>query len=235
MDEKHIFVFKEKIPREQNAVSLIFTPPDEFKWNPGQALDIKLEHENMDERGDERSFSISSAPAELDVMITTRDFGEYASSFKKAFFNLKEGDTVEASTPFFTNGNFEAENPALDYIFLVGGIGVTPLRSIVKEYELTNKQLKGTTLYANRDDQYIFGEELDEVSKKFARFSVQPYHTRRIDEYTLEDLHMRYPNGVFEVSGPPVFIDDLIAMLEDVGIPERNIRYSSFKDGYTEI
>lgn len=235
MEQKHVLEFKEKIPREQNAISLIFQPQEEFRWNAGQAMEVHLPHENMDARGDVRTFSISSAPSEGFVMITTRNYGDDASSFKKALFNLEQGDTVEVSGPFNSRGNFEAENPALDYIFLVGGVGVTPVRSIMKEYELTNKQLKGTLIFANRDDQYIFGEELDEVAKKFARFTVQPYHTRRIDEFVVSDLYMRYPTGIFEVSGPPTFIDEITMLLQDAGVSERNIKSSTFKGGYTEI
>lgn len=235
MEKIYVLELQEKQKIEQDAVSLKFLPNNEFKWKAGQALIMKLPHVNMDDRGDTRVFSIASAPHEGFVMITTRDYKDSASTFKKALFDLEPGDTVEITGPINSKGDFEAEDPTSDYIFLVGGIGITPVRSIMKEYELTNKKLRGTLLYANKSEEYIFGRELDDIAEKFPQFKIQPYYSKRIDQHILRDLQILYTNGIYEVSGPPVFIDEMLASLKELGVPDTNLRSSSFKGGYTEI
>ncbi len=235
MEPKNILEFKEKWNQEQNAVSLKFIPSSEFKWLAGQSVVINLPHPNMDDRRDRRIFTISSAPSEGFVTITTRDFKDTASTFKKALFNLKTGDTIEVVGPVTSKGDFLAQDSSIDYIFLIGGIGITPVRSIMKEYEITKKQLKGTLIYANKDEDYIFGKELNEMASNFTNFKILPYFSKRIDREALKDLQSEYPNGVFEISGATVFVDEMIRLLKDIGVMDENIKTASFHGGYTEI
>ena len=74
-------LFKEMKKEAQNAYSFIFDPNPELKWNAGEYLEVRLPHKDVDSRGIERYFSISSAPSEDIVMITTRFFEEEASTF----------------------------------------------------------------------------------------------------------------------------------------------------------
>lgn len=235
MEQTYVLELEEKQKIEQGAISLKFLPNKEFKWIAGQALIMKLPHVDMDDRGDERTFSIASAPSEGFVMIATRDYKDSASTFKKALFDLEIGDTVEVTGPIYSKGNFQAKDPTKDYIFLVGGIGITPVRSIMKEYELTHQELKGILLYANRTEEYIFGRELDDIAENFHQFKIAPYYSKRIDPHVLRDLQILYPRGIYEISGPPVFIDEMLKFLKEVGVPDTNIFSSAFKGGYTQI
>lgn len=235
MEPKNILKFKEKWNNEQNAVTLKFIPDSKFEWLAGQAIIINLPHPNMDDRGDKRIFTISSAPSEGFIDVTTRNFKDTASTFKKALFNLEIGDTVEVEGPVTSRGDFLAQDSSIDYIFLIGGIGITPVRSIMKEYEITKKQLKGILLYANKDEDYIFGKELNDIAQNFPNFKILPYSSKRIDEDTLKDLQSQYPNGVFELSGATVFVDEMIGLLKNIGVEDDNIKTASFHGGYTEI
>src|SRR4030042_4868313 len=88
-----------KIRRVGNIRSFIFKPEKKFVWKAGQYLIAKIEHKKQDLRGDMRFITMSSAPFEKNVMITTRIFGKKASSFKKTLNNLKIGDYIGAKGP----------------------------------------------------------------------------------------------------------------------------------------
>jgi NAD(P)H-flavin reductase len=68
-----------------------------FTFLPGQYIQMTLPHENVDERGSSRYFTIASSPTEKDVLMITSRKGR--SSFKKALFGLKAGDRVQFFGP----------------------------------------------------------------------------------------------------------------------------------------
>lgn len=217
----------------QNAYSLIFSNDSNMQWNAGEYLLMTLPHENADDRGQERPFTISSSPKEGIVMITTRYFEKEASSFKKALFNLKEGTTLEISKPSNSETFFNSKDPNRNYIFLTAGIGVTPVRSVIKDYSLNNLDLKGTLLYANKNDEYIFGEEIEKISNEMPNFTLQKYHGKRINREVLEQLLKEYDNPVFNISGTRKFTTEMKdILLNQLEVDALNVRTSSFGDGY---
>ncbi len=224
--------FREMKKEAQNAYSFIFDPNPELKWNAGEYLEVKLPHKDADDRGIERYFSISAAPSEGIVMITTRFFEEEASTFKKVFFELKTGEGIEVNKPTNSDTFFNANDPEREYIFLTAGIGITPVRSVVKEYHLKGRNLKGTLLYANRDDDYIFGGELERMAKDMTSFTVQKYHDKRIDRGVIEELLREFNNPIFNISGTKQFNVDMKEILEELNIDSENIKTSSFGEGY---
>lgn len=225
--------FREIREEAQNAYSLIFDPNPELIWDAGEYLEIELTHKNVDDRGIKRYFSISAAPSEGIVMITTRFFDEKASSFKKAFFGLKTGESIEVKKPSNSDTFFNANDPKKEYIFLTAGIGITPVRSVMKDYSLNNLDLKGTLLYANKDEEYIFGEELEQISNDMPNFSLQKYHGKRIDREVLENLLKEYDNPVFNISGTRKFTTEMKdILLNQLEVDILNVRTSSFGDGY---
>jgi len=227
-------VFKEMKKEAQNAYSFIFESNPELKWNAGEYLEIKMPHSNEDDRGIERYFSISAAPSEGIVMITTRFFEEKSSSFKKALFELKTGDILEnIKIPEKNENFFNANDPDREYLFLTAGIGITPVRSVIKEYYLKGRNLKGTLLYANRDNEYIFGEELERMVNNMPKFSIQKYHGKRINQEVLENLLKDYNNPIFNISGTYDFnIEIKDILLNKLKISSEYIKSSSFGKGY---
>jgi ferredoxin-NADP reductase len=88
--------FVKKEHEIENVQSFYFEPPAGTSWIAGQFLEYTLPHPNEDDRGVKRWFTISTAPYEKLVRITTRINSEKSSSFKTALQQLSEGDEVEA-------------------------------------------------------------------------------------------------------------------------------------------
>jgi ferredoxin-NADP reductase len=117
--------------------SFIFKPEKPLVWKAGQFLHYVLNHAPTDDRGSDRWFTIASAPFERHVMITTRFTSKHGSTFKKTLKALKPGNAIEISD---LDGDFIVSDPKKQYVFIAGGIGITPFRSILKQAEHEKKR-----------------------------------------------------------------------------------------------
>jgi ferredoxin-NADP reductase len=91
------FLKKEQICKD--ITSFYFTAPKRFRYLPGQYLYMILPHDNVDDNGSTRYFTIASSPSEEHIMITTRCT---KSSFKKTLFALKPGTEIFCFGPMGT-------------------------------------------------------------------------------------------------------------------------------------
>jgi ferredoxin-NADP reductase len=191
-----------------------------------------LAHESPDERGTERWFTISSAPSENEIRISTRINHEHSSSFKAALKALKPGDEIEADGP---KGGFTLKDPNENYVFIVGGIGITPIRSILIEAEAKGLKPHAKLLYANRTEEIAFRNELDELKNKNPnldiRYLIDP---ERLDESVLRSAVEANKDALFYVSGPEPMVKALYSQLLDLGVAEDSLLKDTFP-GYEGI
>lgn len=89
----------ERKPLFNDVITFIFEPDEPLSWQPGQYMHYYFEHPEADERGIERWFTISAAPYENHVTITTRFNDRKSSSFKKALKEMPVGGTIKAEGP----------------------------------------------------------------------------------------------------------------------------------------
>jgi ferredoxin-NADP reductase/nitrite reductase/ring-hydroxylating ferredoxin subunit len=114
-----------------------------------------------DPRGPIRHFTISSSPTEDFVMITTRIRD---TPYKKRLSSLEEGTIVKVRGP---QGKFvlhdDYSKPA---VFLSGGIGVTPFRSLIKYATDRQLPIRIVMFDSNRNrENTLFKKEFDEYTK----------------------------------------------------------------------
>ncbi len=224
-------IFIEKRKAEDDAVTFIFKPKKKFSWKPGQYLFYTLPTKNPDEKGVTRYFTISSTPFEGHIAITTRIF-EKPSTFKKSLMKLKTGDEIEASGP---DGEFVIENPKRNLIFIAGGIGITPFRSILTEFSHKDQKLNVQLLYANRNEDIVFEDELESLKNKNSNLKIEyflsPIH---IDEKSISKLNSKLLilDSQFFVSGSSPFVRTIRALILDQGVEKENIKTDSFS-GYS--
>jgi len=224
--------FIEKKKEAGDAVLHIFEPQEPLTWIAGQFLIYFLPHEDPDIRGRQRFFTISSAPFEKHVMLTTRIFAENRSSFKKALESLKPGDLVDVKGP---DGDFIVEDPNKNFVFIAGGIGITPYHSIIKQLDFEQQPLNIELLYANKTDEFVFKEELEKIVNEHPSFKIRyvtsPQH---VDKNFIEQNIKDIPEKMFYVSGPEPMVESLYEMLKAMGIKEENIKTDYFP-GYDPI
>ena len=202
-----------------------------------------------DPKGPIRHFTLSSSPTENFIMISTRIRD---SPFKKRLSNLEEGSRVKVRGP---EGQFvlhdDYSKPA---VFLSGGIGVTPFRSMIKY--ATDKQLplKITMFDSNRNrDTILFKKEFDDwasvnnnlkiiytISADHDRHEQQQSSSTANDwkgEYGRIDkaMIMKYldinmlNNSIFYICGPPSMLKAMQSLLQDnLEIPKERIKVEEF-------
>jgi ferredoxin-NADP reductase len=106
-----------------------FEKPAGFTFIAGQAGDFTLHHPpETDKEGNKRSFSLACAPYEDDLMIATR---MRDTAFKRSLKSIPVGTKLSLEAPW---GELTLHKKhSIPAVFLTGGIGITPVRSIVLE------------------------------------------------------------------------------------------------------
>jgi ferredoxin-NADP reductase len=211
-----------------DTFSFIFAPEQPLQWKAGQLLRYVLDHPNPDDRGVERFFSIASAPHEEHVMLTTR-FASKSSSFKKALKNLRRGDAVEAHD---LEGDFVVDHRKKTFVFIAGGIGITPFRAILLDLEHNKKPLNVQLLYANRDNDFPYRKELEALRRRHPEFRIDyVVSPNRIDEKSIPQLVPDIQKPMFYVSGPEPMVESMDKTLKKIGVSKKRIK-NDFFPGY---
>lgn len=211
----------QKKDETSNASSLILEKPEDFKYYPGQYLDIQLPVN--DPLGKTRAFTISSSPTEDFLMLCIK---KGLSIYKNHLLKLSPGDYLNASHPV---GTFilDENTPA---IMLAGGIGITPFRSMIK-FVLDQKLTTPITLiYSNSNDDFVFKHELDSWQKSLPNLQII-YRTTNTEGRLMKLPPTTYKQPIYYLAGSPGFVDAIEKMLQEMGIDETNIRFDRF-DGY---
>jgi ferredoxin-NADP reductase len=202
--------FKEAKQEEGGTTTFSFMPTKPLTWVAGQSIKIEvpgpygpLEHR----------FSISSAPYQAFISITTRLSG---SSYKNSLAKLQKGDTVRA---YGLEGTFTWRESDTPLLFVAAGIGITPYHSILKQRIHEGKPIPVTLIYSSSTDDIIFAKEFDAWQKTHPEFTV-----RYIMGERLTAMHIPEPeNHLVYLSGPSAMVDDISAALLVQGVPETQL------------
>ena len=214
----------------KDTMSFRFMSEELKSWKPGQYLHYTLEHPHPDSRGSERYFTISSAPFEGHIQLTTRFSEKKSSSFKKALLGMTVGGTIEANG---LEGDFVVENPDKSLVFIAGGIGVTPYRAILLALDHTRVPVNVDLLYANRDENFPYKAELERLAKKHATFRIH-YFTgpKRLDEKAIVAAIGDVGKPLFYVSGPEPMVGAFEKILKSMDVPKSRVKTDYFP-GYS--
>jgi len=220
--------FIKKQSEVPGVYSFIFEPARPVRWQAGQYLHYDLPHPEPDDRGTERWFTISAAPFEKHIRLTTRFDGERRSSFKQALLKLKPGSQVTAGEP---RGSFTLEPTASRHILIGGGIGVTPYRSMLVQLDHDDQPLNVDLLYANRDENFVFDGEFAGLAKKHPEFKIRKFvGDQRITGGDLKE-YLKDDATIFYISGPRPMVENYQHLLNDLGVNEPHLK-SDYFPGY---
>lgn len=212
-------------PEVGDVTTLVFEPEQPITWQAGQFLQYSLPHSSVDDRGIKRWFTISAAPFEGKIQITTRFFAK-RSSFKTHLHDLKIGDEIEAGVP---EGDFVLDDPSKAYVFIAGGIGITPFRSILTQADHDGQKLSVELLYGNRTaDTSVFLDHLTALSLRNPALKIHNIlEPARIDAALIKQLP-DYQSKSYYVSGPEPMVEAFEKILADLRIPESQQHYDYF-------
>jgi ferredoxin-NADP reductase len=230
---------KERRPESADVMSFIFDLGGQrLDYRPGQILHYELDALAFpDERGNRRHFTISSSPTEEGVvMFTTRMRG---SGFKETLRQMPVGCELTCEIP---EGEFimrEGET-GLRHVFIAGGIGITPYRSILRYSADMNESINAHMLYFNRSSaDIVFHRELEGITQQMPTFSFVNVLTEpeegwkgeqgELGEAILRKLVPDPDDGSFYwVSGPPGMVSTCRELLKQFGVKDQSIRTDRF-------
>lgn len=215
-----------------------FEKPRDFRFKPGQALEVVLGGPPGSAGQDTRhAFSIVSAPFEAHLSVATR---MRDSVFKRALKALAIGASIELDGPF---GSLTLHNnrsrPA---VLIAGGIGITPFMSILRQAAHDELAQDLVLLYSNRrPEDAAFLAELQQLAENNPRFrlvatmtemskSAKPWQGRTglIDETLVRTAGDALAQPIYYLAGPPVMVAALRQTLNLAGIDDDDIRSEEF-------
>jgi ferredoxin-NADP reductase len=213
-------------PETKNVSTFRFRPEKPFKFIAGQFIELSVPHSGPDERGEKRWFTLSSAPSEEYVSITTRFSGDTASTYKKALFSSEIGTEFTMSSPM---GDFILpKNASIPVIFVAAGIGCTPFHSIVYDLQLCNIQRDITLIYAAKSEEDIaFKDTFEKLGESFIALTDKRLQADQI-------LKIASPHSHVYLSGPEPLVENLQDDLLGSGFQKRQL-HTDFFPGYTAI
>jgi len=169
------------------------------------------------------------------------------SGFKKSLDELPIGAQIDGEGP---NGTFVFdEGEKLNNVFVAGGIGITPFRSMIKYIVDKNLTTPIYLIYSNSDNDFVFKKEFDEIVSSHPNIKVQyvPTSTEgHLDELkiskfiTNQKFDMSQPGRAIEnwklkissltwwLCGPPPMVDTMENVLGKMGITSNHIRSEKF-------
>ena len=217
----------------------VFTPDRPVSFKPGQYMEWTLPNVGFDQRGNRRTFTIASSPTESTVLLGAK-FYEPSSAYKKRLASLQPGDRIVAGQ---VAGNFNLPaDPTQKLLFVAGGIGITPFRSMLQYLLDTNDRRDIVLLY--------FVANAEEVSYKRVLKAAMESGIRIVpiistaDAYpgwqgpvgrpTTELLQQQVPDlkerRVY-ISGPDAMVKATKRLARQSGIPRRQI-VTDYFSGY---
>jgi ferredoxin-NADP reductase len=234
-------VLRQKIKIAKDTAEFVFIPGRKLAYQPGQYMEWTLPHSKYDSRGVRRYFTLASSPTEPSLRIGVK-FNDPGSSFKSALLEADEKSPFVASQ---LSGDFVMpKDTAKKLVFIAGGIGVTPYRSMVK-FLLDMQQSRNITLlysartkseFAYRDvfeqaRQQLNLKVLYAVSNEQPTMSDQFMRTGRIDAVMIKSEIPDYQERLFYISGTHDMVKSMRQILAELAVPSSQIK-TDFFPGY---
>jgi ferredoxin-NADP reductase len=223
----------------EGTMAFHFEKPAGLEFRAGQFCDLTLlEPSETDAEGNIRGFSLVNAPFEDEIIVATR---MRDTAFKRVLKEMPVGTEVEFDGPY---GDFtlhkNADTPA---VFLIGGIGVTPVLSMIAQATHDKTDHKITLLHSSRSPKDLpFIAEFTKLAADNPNFTYVMVASDDSDddwqgERGLIDKSMveKYVDDMtapkFYLSGPEVMVKAMRGLLIELSADEDNIRTEEFS-GY---
>ena len=206
-----------------NVWAFRFKPDGPFSWTAGQYVRVELPHDNPDTEGTERWFTNSAAPFEGIMQITTR---VTESTFKQALSKLEPGDELRLiENP---EGDFVWQDSDLPMVFVAGGIGITPFRSILRQRAHDGQPLPVTLVYGGRTADVPFRGELDELAAAHPEFKVHYVIGAPLTSEGVAEVVPNVNGSLVYVSGPEPMVEALGDDLKQHGLRAAQLKQDFF-------
>ncbi|NNC64026.1 MAG: NADH:ubiquinone reductase (Na(+)-transporting) subunit F [Gammaproteobacteria bacterium] len=197
-----------------------------------------------------RAYSLANPPQQDDQVVllvriapppATAPPGTPPGQASSYLFSLRTGDTLAVSGPF---GEFRATDSDSEMLFVAGGVGISPIRSIILDQLSRGTQRKMSLWYGARDrNDLCYVEEFEELARQHDNFELHiALSAPHVDDewqghkgFIHLIVHEHYlsthraPGDVeYYLCGPPLMSASVIEMLEQLGVNRSRILFDDF-------
>ncbi len=208
-----------------NTLELTFEKPQGFIHKAGQYAVVSLNDARIAEIDlPFRSLSIVSHPDENVLRFAMRIS---KSGFKQACTSMQLG---EEATIYGPCGNFAVKPGTKNIAFLVSGIGITPVISMLKEIEKNRFEGKVCLFYSNNTPETTaYHNDLRDLSiRSYVYKPVMTSYEKRIDIEFLKDSLSVTDDYHYYIVGTSGFLASMRQLLLEEQVSIENIKFDDF-------
>lgn len=234
---KHQFKVDRIVRENYNTVSVYISARRlaEFDIHPGQFMILRF----LDKKRwwQAHPFSLSRLPPAISagrdgqqLRITVKELGD----FTRGVGELQTGTTILIDGPYGVFTEWVSVSPKA--LFIAGGIGITPVRSLMEQMLAAGKSVM--LLYANKTKaDIVFGQELGLLEERYNGTVVDVLSDELawtgekgfIDAEKIQRLVPDVIERDVYVCGPPPMMAAVLTVLEKIGVPTGQIHYEKFE------
>ena len=169
-------------------------------------------------------YSLSAAPTDKYMRVTVKELGDHSNLVK----NLKKGTRVFFEGPY---GTFVAAKASKGHIVLVGGgVGITPLRALLEEFDETKSI--DVLFRASKEEDLVLRKELDKLADaRGARvhYLVGSRKVHTMDAGYISKFVPSFADSDVYVCGPTPLVEAVRQACKDAGIPKNRFHDEAFE------
>jgi ferredoxin-NADP reductase len=244
------FILRQKLRESEDVASFHLVPEDGQPlppYLPGQFLTVRLAIPGV-ERPVVRSYSLSDVARSDHYRLTIRRIGsrrrepEVKAGLASSHMHdrLAVGDRIEAKAPagMFTIDVSQKDQPV---VFIGGGIGITPLLSMLNSIAAAAAPREAWLLFAVRDDvDYIMRTQLETLARTHANIRLRAFYSRapravdsadiQVGHIDLDALKRLLPSNAYDfyVCGPAAMMESVTRDLQAWGVPTDRVHTEAF-------
>jgi len=220
---KLILRLKQKIKLAPDAYDYVFATEKPINFRPGQYMEWTFEHANPDSRGNRRYFTLASSPTESEVRLGIK-FGYPMSSYKRNLLLMKAGDKIAAGQLV---GDFTLPKDInKKLVFVAGGIGITPFRSMLKYLIDVGQRRDIVVIYlAKSEGDFVYSDLLELAKSKLGVRVIYNSSDRdgHLGPIQIARLIPDFRDRMFYLSGSHSVVKAFESILGEMGVSRRKI------------
>jgi len=235
---KLILQLQQKIQIAPDVYDFIFAPSRKVAFAPGQYMEWTLGHADPDARGNRRYFTLASSPTEKTLRLGVKFYPE-SSSYKQAMLALDADQPIVAAQ---LAGDFVLpRNPNQKCVFIAGGIGITPFRSMIQYLLDTHQRRPIVLFYANTMvNQIVYRDVFEKARQTLGIKTIYTVSDRRsvpanwkgrvghINAALIQSEVPDYKDCTFYISGSNAMVTSFEQMLKGMGVRGAQIKTDFF-------
>ena len=235
---KLVLNISQKVRTAPDQVDFVFNLPQKMNFIPGQYMEFTLQHNSPDSRGTRRYFTLANSPTENSMRLGVK-FYENGSTYKRALLGIKKRSRIVGAQ---LAGDFTLpQDNDQKLVFIAGGIGITPFRSMIKYLVDTNDRRDLVLFYSNKhEDEIIYSDVFNEAYKKLGIRTIYTLTdtsnvpqrwkgaTGRINPNMIKHVLPDFMERIYFLSGPHTMVEATRDTLLSMGINKNQIKTDYF-------